>query len=130
MSFFLPHLRLGRSGFTLIEMVVVIAIIMTLLGLIFFPYGYYMQRAYVERTTDTIGQGWVLAHKDIRNGRLYDIDKTANKVLILRKGSTRIDTYLLSGSRLPDFSTLDTNPDIKADTLIDFDSKVEILSFS
>lgn len=86
-----------------------------------------MQRAYVERTTDTIGQGWILAHKDIRNGRLYDIDKTANKILIFRKGSTYIEEYLLSGSILPEFTTLDTNPDIRDDRIIDFDSKVAIL---
>lgn len=45
-----------KKGFTLIEMMIVIAIILMLLGLVFFPYNYYMQRAYVENTVDTIGQ--------------------------------------------------------------------------
>ena len=58
-----------HQGFTLIEMMIVISIIMTLMGLVFFPYTYYMQRAYTENTVDTIAQNWILAHKDIRNGK-------------------------------------------------------------
>jgi prepilin-type N-terminal cleavage/methylation domain-containing protein len=40
------------SGFTLIEMIIVMAIISILLGIGMFPYGYYMQRAYTERAAD------------------------------------------------------------------------------
>lgn len=56
----------NTSGFTLIEMIIVIAIISILLGIGMFPYGYYMQRAYTERAADGIAQEWILAHKSIR----------------------------------------------------------------
>lgn len=55
------------SGFTLIEMIIVISIIMILLGIAMFPYGYYMQRSYTERAADGLSQEWVLAHKAIRS---------------------------------------------------------------
>ena len=54
------------SGFTLVEMMVVISIIVILLGIAMFPYKYYMQRGYAERAADGIAQEWVLAHKAIR----------------------------------------------------------------
>lgn len=60
------------SGFTLIEIIVVITILMILLGIGLFPYGYYMQRAYTERAADGIAQEWVLAHKAIRSGIEFD----------------------------------------------------------
>jgi prepilin-type N-terminal cleavage/methylation domain-containing protein len=50
-----PTTSLSRHrGFTLIEMMIVIAIILVLLSLVFLPYGYYMQRSYVERSIDTV----------------------------------------------------------------------------
>jgi hypothetical protein len=111
-------------------MMIVIAIILVLLSLVFLPYGYYMQRSYVERSIDTVGQGWILAHKDIRNGKLYDEATTANKLLIFRKGATEIESYLLSGSTLPSLDTLATNTEIKKENPIRLDSNIEILSFS
>ena len=54
------------SGFTLIEMIVVISIIMILLAISMFPYRFYMQRAYTERAADGLAQEWILAHKAIR----------------------------------------------------------------
>jgi prepilin-type N-terminal cleavage/methylation domain-containing protein len=54
------------SGFTLVEMMIVISIIVILLGIAMFPYRYYMQRGYVERAADGIAQEWVLAHRAIR----------------------------------------------------------------
>lgn len=54
------------SGFTLVEMMIVISIIVILLGIAMFPYRYYMQRGYTERAADGIAQEWVLAHRTIR----------------------------------------------------------------
>jgi prepilin-type N-terminal cleavage/methylation domain-containing protein len=119
-----------HRGFTLIEMMIVIAIILVLLSLVFLPYGYYMQRSYVERSIDTVGQGWILAHKDIRNGKLFSEDRTANKLLIFRQGAAEIESYLLSGSTLPSLDTLETNTDIKKENPIRLDSKIQIIGFS
>ncbi len=55
------------SGFTLIELIIVMAIIMILLGIAMFPYAYYMQRSYTERAADGLSQEWILAHKAIRS---------------------------------------------------------------
>ncbi len=75
----------NTKAFTLVELMIVVSIIMTLMGLVFFPYSYYMQRAYVENSIDIVGQKWILAHKDIRNGKLYDVSTSANKILIFKK---------------------------------------------
>lgn len=56
----------NTSGFTLVEMMIVISIIVILLGIAMFPYRYYMQRGYTERAADGIAQEWVLAHRAIR----------------------------------------------------------------
>ncbi len=120
----------SKKAFTLIEMMIVIAIILVLLSLVFLPYGYYMQRSYVERSIDTVGQGWILAHKDIRNGKLFDVTTTANKILIFRQGATEIESYLLSGSTLPSLDTIAINTTLKKENPIRLDSNIEILSFS
>jgi prepilin-type N-terminal cleavage/methylation domain-containing protein len=75
----------SHSGFTLIEMMVTITIIISLFSLVFFPYGYYMERAYTERTIDTVGQEWILAHKEIRNGKIWSGTTNANTILIFRR---------------------------------------------
>lgn len=68
---------------------IVLSIIMTLMGLVFFPYTYYMQRAYVENSIDIVGQKWILAHKDIRNGKIFDTTAAttinAHKILVFKK---------------------------------------------
>jgi prepilin-type N-terminal cleavage/methylation domain-containing protein len=120
----------SKKAFTLIEMMIVIAIILVLLSLVFLPYGYYIERSYVERSIDTVGQGWILAHKDIRNGKLFDLSTTANKLLIFRQGATEIESYLLSGSVIPSLVSLETNTDIKKENPIRLDSGIKVLSFS
>lgn len=117
----------------MIEMMIVIAIIVFLFSIALFPYNYYMERSYVERSIDSIGQEWILAHKDIRNGKMFDVAKHANMVLIFRKGSAELEQYLLSGSVLPpmsDFSQETTNPDVHPQTSLPLDSKIMILDFS
>lgn len=69
---------MNQKGFTLIELMIVISIIISLLAIGFFPYSYYMERAQVESTVDMISQEWILAHRAVRNGLLYDTDHHAN----------------------------------------------------
>ncbi len=112
---------------------IVIAIVIFLFSIAIFPYSYYMERWYVERTMDSIGQEWILAHKEVRNGKMFDTNIHANKVLIFRKERGELEQYLLSWSTIPpigDFIASPTNPDIKADTSLVFDSRIEILDFS
>lgn len=129
----IPENIASRKGFTMVEIMIVIAIIIALCSIALFPYGYYMQRSYVENTIDTVGQEWVLAQKEIRNGKMFDIGKHANGVLLFRKGSRKIEQYILSGNTIPplsDFSQNTSNPDIKADKIVEFESSVEILDFT
>lgn len=108
---------------------IVVSIIMTLMGLVFFPYSYYMQRAYVENSIDIVGQKWILAHKDIRNGKLYDVSTSANKILIFKKWEKKIRQYLLSGTILPVINTPMLANTIEENS-IQFESDIEILGFS
>lgn len=80
-----------NSGFTMLELMIVIAMIMMLFAISIFPYNYYMDRARVENTIDTISQEWILAHNDVRNGILYDDSHHANLYVILKKWSHTID---------------------------------------
>ncbi len=61
----------SSRGFTLFELMIVIAMIALLLWSSIFPYTYYMDRARVEKTIDAISQNWIIAHQDIRWGLLH-----------------------------------------------------------
>jgi hypothetical protein len=56
----------NTSAFTLIELMIVIAMVIILVWASIFPYTYYMDRARVEKTIDAISQEWVIAHQKIR----------------------------------------------------------------
>jgi prepilin-type N-terminal cleavage/methylation domain-containing protein len=103
------------AGFTLVEMMVVISIIGILMSITLFPYRYYMQRGYVERATDSIAQEWVLAHRAIRGGLQFDPiaqNKHARLLFVFQTGSSTIESYLLSGSTLPDLTSIPTDPNL------------------
>lgn len=59
-------------GFTLVELMIVIAMIALLLWSGIFPYSFYMERARVEKTLDKISQEWIIAHQDIRGWLLHE----------------------------------------------------------
>lgn len=122
------------SGFTLIEMIVVISIIMILFGISMFPYRFYMQRAYTERAADGLAQEWVLAHKAIRWGIEFDpvAGTHARLLFIFEKGKSVVNSYLLaSGSLITDMSILPTDPtQIQPYKIYTMDDGVEILGFS
>jgi prepilin-type N-terminal cleavage/methylation domain-containing protein len=125
------------SGFTLVEMIIVISIIMILLGIGMFPYKYYMQRGYTERAADGIAQEWILAHKAIRSGLEFDplADKHAHLFFVFEKGKSEIQSYLLSWSVdqaafvLPDLTNL-TNSNIQKYKTFSMENGVEILNFT
>lgn len=102
------------SGFTLIELVIVMTIMIILLGISMFPYGYYMQRSYTERAGDWLGQEWILAHKAVRGGIEFDpiVGKHARILFVFEKWTSEIQSYLLSGSILPNLSSLPTDPNV------------------
>jgi prepilin-type N-terminal cleavage/methylation domain-containing protein len=133
----------AKNGFTLIEMMIVISIIVILLGIAMFPYRYYMQRWYTERAADGIAQEWVLAHRAIRWGLQFDPvarNKHARLFFVFQTGAATVESYLLSGSTdlatfaLPDIvpsSFPDTsNPDIIHYKTLTLDDGVEILGFT
>ena len=72
----------STSGFTLMEMIIVITMIGILLSMGTIPYNYYMDRSRVERTIDQIAQEWVLAHNSVKNGVLTN-DKSHNAHLYI-----------------------------------------------
>lgn len=63
------HLR--PSGFTLVEIMIVVAILGILMGIGMFPYGEYMKREALSASVDTVAQEWIIAHKIIRNGIVF-----------------------------------------------------------
>lgn len=110
---------------------IVVSIVAFLVTLVLYPYAYYMKRSYVERSRDTLGQEWILAHKNIRNGKLFSTNKHANTVLIFKKWVWWVEEYLLSWWVIPpmiDFERNTTNPNIKFDSFFAFDQWVQIVS--
>ena len=122
----------NTSGFTLIEMIIVITIIVILFGISMFPYGYYMQRSYVDRAIDGVWQEWILSHKAIRGGLEFDERrKHASMLIVFEKGKSDIETYILSGSSIPEMNTLPTDIEkIKKYKTLHLDNDVKILGFS
>ena len=127
-----------HSWFTLVEIMIVVTIIMILFGMSILPYGYYMDRAYLERTTDAIGQEWILSHKQVRNGISFT-SGNANTIFIFEKWSWEIKRYRTTSgtdtllSPFPEKSCREnlTSSDIACvDTPIVLDKNILILGFS
>jgi prepilin-type N-terminal cleavage/methylation domain-containing protein len=87
-----------HSGFTLVEIMIVISIILFLASLSLFPYIHAMKRAYIERTRDIFAQEWILSHRSIKNGLLSTSGSHTNKVLIFDKNITSVDVYEYTGT--------------------------------
>ncbi|MBP9779716.1 prepilin-type N-terminal cleavage/methylation domain-containing protein [Candidatus Gracilibacteria bacterium] len=122
----------STSGFTLMEVMIVVLIIIFLFSFAIFPYSYYMKRSYVERSRDILGQEWILAHKEIRNGKLFDGDQHARTVLIFEKGSENISEYKYLGTDYPElteFTPTSTNPNIKFEKYHEFDSGIKLQKY-
>lgn len=57
----------SRKAFTLMELMIVIAIVWILMTVWLLPYKDYMDRAELINTIDNINQEWILSHKEVRN---------------------------------------------------------------
>ncbi len=94
-----------------------------------------MQRGYVERSTDSISQEWVLAHRAIRGGLQFDPiaqNKHARLFFVFQTGSSTIESYLLSGSTLPDLAKVPdaNNSNITKYKTLTLDDGVVILALT
>ncbi len=121
-----------KSWFTLIEILIVIAIIMILVGIGLFPYGYYMQRGYTERAADGLAQEWILGHKTIRSWIEFDplAGKHAHLFFVFEKWKSEIESYLMSWS-IVNINSLPINPlIIKKYKTFRMENGVEILNFT
>lgn len=112
----------------------VIGIIVFLFSMITFPYTYYMDRALVERDLDTIGQEWILAHKEIRSGKIFtSVPLThASTLIVFASWAGDIEKYSFTGS-IQDLLPL--SPEKlshlkKERPIIDFDSSIRIQSWT
>ncbi|MBP9811954.1 prepilin-type N-terminal cleavage/methylation domain-containing protein [Candidatus Gracilibacteria bacterium] len=116
--------NIKKRGFTLVELMIVITIIVTLTGIGFFPFSYYLERARVEKNTDNLAQEWLILHEDIRNGLLYDsldpISQHAHLFATMKKDDNFIDIEVATGSSEPK----------KFYKRITLDKPLRILSFS
>lgn len=120
-----------HSGFTLVEMIIVISIIITLFGITLFPYAYYMERSHAENARDSLGEEWIIAHKEIRNGKIFTPPHHANIAFVFEKGSEHIGKYLLTGAVFPWFGAL-SEPlveSVKKEKDLDFNAKIGVISF-
>ena len=112
--------KFSHSGFTLVEIMIVITLVVILMGIALFPYDYYMDRSRVEKNIDMVAQEWILAHNDIKNGLLYDASSHAHLYLHFPLWSNTLDLYTSSGdlSRDKPYKTLK------------FDRNIQIQAFS
>ncbi len=98
---------------------IVISIILSLSAIGFFPYSYYMQRVRVENTIDIVSQEWIMAHADVRNGKLIG-DSSAHVYMKFEKGSDHISVLTGTGWKW----ALTPSRDIT------FDDGIKIIGFS
>ena len=121
--------HLTKSGFTLVEIMIVVAVIGILMGIGMFPYMEYMKREALSASVDTVAQEWILAHKVVRNGIVFSGAETsgeethARMLIKFEKNATSVKEYLVaSGVTLLTIPTsLDTSPDVKLYKEYNFD---------
>ncbi len=81
---------------------IVITVIVVLTGIGFFPFSYYLERAKVEKNTDSLAQEWLMLHEDIRNWLLYDpldpLSPHAHLFVTLKTDTNYIDLELATGA--------------------------------
>lgn len=99
---------------------IVLSMFLILFSISLFPYNFYMDRARVENSMDTIRQEWILMHQSIKNGLLYDNSSHAHAYISLEKGKWEMDIYTSTGTMSPK----------KLYKSIPFDGSVEVIDFS
>lgn len=100
---------------------IVIAMMAILIGSGIFPYAYYMDRARVEKTIDTISQEWIIAHQKIKWWFIHPwTNSHANLYIEIEKWASNIT-----------FSTATGNTwERVIYKKYDFDDNIRILDFS
>lgn len=108
MSFRPLHLA-ARRAFTLFELMIVLAIMAIVLTIGLFPYADILERVALSNSADLVAQEWILAHKEVRNGILFQSpiersapEKHAHLLFVFEKNARTITEYLLSGAAIPD----------------------------
>lgn len=117
----------SRSGFTLLEMVIVLAIVAMLMTVGMFPYGDYLRREALTIAADTTANEWIMGHKEIRNGATLknsdNEDVHASTLFRFEKGTNTIQKSLVVG----DFGAFSEEQFIKN---ITFDRGIFVAGFS
>lgn len=65
-------LHLSKRAFTLFELMIVLMIMALLFAIGLFPYVDVLERAALSNSVDLVAQEWILAHKKVRNGILFE----------------------------------------------------------
>ncbi len=113
-------------------MLLVLSIVGILMALGMFPYAEYMRQASLSSAVDTVAQEWILAHKEVRNGILFDDttsdEKHAHIVIAFEKNTSTIREYLLSGGTLP--ISLTNDPNSRLHKTFDLERGIIVQAFS
>lgn len=117
---------------------IVIAIIGIIMGIGMFPYSEYIRQARLSSTLDMVAQEWILAHKEVRNGKEFPLpaedgtQRHASILLHFQKESSEIKKYLIAGTgaNFPTESSLsDREKSYLAKTLV-LEGDIQVKSFS
>ncbi len=90
---FLRSLSSSKQGFTLAEMMLVIAIGAILFMVFYAPYGFFSERAKLRTSVSRVEQVWSLARMEAMNGVVFSGSKNANIFLRFDVGSNSLPLY-------------------------------------
>lgn len=92
-SKYMQHTVHTSHGFTLVEIMVVIAIVIILAMFVSVPYSYYADRTRVRDAGSRIEQLWTLAHTEVKNGAVFSGSTNTHLLMTFIAGTNHIDLY-------------------------------------